>query len=58
MLIIAKWQNDINIPGYAATLVTICFFGDLQVDQYVWRIFRNTQDRPLSIILRKTSFDD
>ena len=51
-----------DVPGYAATMMTILFFGAINVigigiiGAYVWRAFSNTQNRPTSIIMKRRSF--
>jgi len=48
--------GDIPVPGYAATMVVITFFGALNmlglglIGAYAWRTYENTKRRPLSII--------
>lgn len=50
------------VPGYAATMTTIMFFGGLNalglgiIGAYVWRAYANTQQRPLAIVMRSESF--
>ena len=50
------------VPGYAATMITILFFGGLNasglglVGAYLWRAFANTQRRPLAIVMRGEAF--
>lgn len=52
----AKLQGDIPIPGYAATVLTVMFFGGLNslalglVGEYVWRVFENTKARPNYVV--------
>ena len=47
-----------EVPGYAATMLTILFFGGLNtfglgiIGAYVWRAFANTQRRPLAVVMR------
>lgn len=47
-----------TVPGYAATMLTILFFGGLNafglgiIGAYVWRAFANTQQRPLAVVMR------
>jgi glycosyltransferase involved in cell wall biosynthesis len=51
-----------NVPGYAPTVLSIGFFGALNlfgigtVGAYVWRTYENTKGRPNSIILSEESF--
>lgn len=47
----------ITVPGYAATMVAIAFFGAINllglgiVGSYAWRAYENTKDRPLSVVV-------
>jgi glycosyltransferase involved in cell wall biosynthesis len=51
------------VPGYAATMLTILFFGALNalglgvVGTYAWRAFENTKARPLAVVQTDESFD-
>jgi len=55
--------GEIAVPGYAATMITIVFFGGLNafglglIGAYVWRAFANTQRRPLAIVMNRCSFN-
>ena len=55
--------GDIDVPGYAATIVVIAFFGALNtlglglVGAYAWRAYENTKRRPLAIVQRVITFD-
>lgn len=57
-----KIFGKIDVPGYAALIVTIVFFGALNcfgigiVGQYVARAYENTKGRPLSLVLETRSF--
>lgn len=59
LLRLAGW---VTVPGYAATIVTVLLFGGLNalglgiVGAYVWRAFANTQNRPLSVVMRTEDF--
>jgi len=50
------------VPGYAATIITILFFGGLNafglgiIGAYVWRAFANTQGRPLAVVMQTDRF--
>lgn len=52
----------IDVPGYAATMLAIIFFGTVNmmalgiIGSYAWRAYENTKDRPLSIVLRNDRF--
>ncbi|MBL8111851.1 MAG: glycosyltransferase family 2 protein [Acidobacteria bacterium] len=58
----AKLQGDIPIPGYAATVLTVMFFGGLNslalglVGEYVWRVFENTKARPNYVVAVSREF--
>ncbi len=59
---IAKLLGWIQTPGYSATILTIIFFGTLNilglgiVGTYAWRTYENTKKRPLSLVMRQTQF--
>ncbi len=54
--------GQITVPGYAATILVILFFGTLQLlflgvlGVYLWRIFENTKGRPLHIVMSAEAF--
>lgn len=56
VIIVLRFAGDIPIPGYAATVILISFFGALNmlglglVGSYAWRAYENTKRRPLSVI--------
>lgn len=62
-VILARLFGDIAVPGYAATMVTIVFFGALNlfalgiVGSYAWRTYENTKARPLHVVLRQHAFN-
>lgn len=55
VIVIARAMGWITVPGYAATILTILFFGTLNllgvglVGSYAWRSYENTKQRPLAI---------
>lgn len=58
LLIVAmKVTGAIPIPGYAATVLVVTFFGALNllgigiIGGYMWRTFENTKGRPSSIVV-------
>jgi len=59
---IAKLLGLIDVPGYAATILTVLFFGGLNslglgiVGEYVWRTFQNSQGRPNFIVSIANSY--
>jgi glycosyltransferase involved in cell wall biosynthesis len=62
-LALAKLRGTIQIPGYAATITVICFFGGLNslglgiIGEYIWRIFENTKARPHTITRESFRFN-
>ena len=62
IILIAKLLGDVPVPGYAATVLTIMFFGALNclglgiVGSYVWRTFENTKLRPNFIVTSCQTF--
>ena len=58
-----KLFSDIPVPGYAATVLIVTFFGALNcfglgiVGQYVWRTFENTKIRPGHIVASRELFE-
>jgi polyisoprenyl-phosphate glycosyltransferase len=62
VVLVMKIQGGISVPGYAATMLTVMFFGGINalglgiVGSYAWRAYENTKGRPLSLtIVEKTS---
>lgn len=61
-VIVARLSGAIAVPGYAATVVTITFFGGLNsfglgiIGGYVWRAFENTKRRPSYIVASREVF--
>jgi glycosyltransferase involved in cell wall biosynthesis len=62
VILILRLIGDISVPGYAATIVTIVFFGALNtfglglVGSYAWRGYENTKRRPLSVVQSVKTF--
>lgn len=58
-----KLTGAFAVPGYAATMLTILFFGSLNVigigivGAYVWRSYGNTMGRPLAVEMRRHTFE-
>ena len=54
-ILVGKLVGLQNVPGYAATMLSVLFFGGLNalglglVGNYAWRAYENTKQRPLSI---------
>ena len=63
IILLAKILGDISVPGYAATVLTIVFFGALNslglgiIGAYAWRAYENTKGRPLSVVMLEQKFD-
>ena len=63
VVIISKLMGGIPVPGYAAIVIAILFFGGLTslglgiVGQYLWLTLQNTRQRPNYIVFRQTSYD-
>lgn len=61
-VIVAKLAGTIPVPGYAATVLSVLFFGALNcfglgvLGNYVWRTFENTKARPSYIVARAEEF--
>ncbi|MCC7517144.1 MAG: glycosyltransferase family 2 protein [Pseudomonadales bacterium] len=62
VVLVLKGTGWVEVPGYAATILTVLFFGALNtagiglLGAYVWRAYANTQSRPLSVVMRAESF--
>ena len=62
-VLIAKVSGLVEVPGYAATMLTILFFGAFNslglgvVGAYAWRAFENTKSRPLALVQTEESFN-
>ena len=63
IVLYAKLIGDIAVPGYAATLLTVVFFGALNslglgiIGTYAWRAFENTKARPLAVVMNVRHFE-
>lgn len=61
-VIYAKLFGGIAVPGYAATILVVIFFGGLNslglgiVGTYAWRSFENTKSRPLAVVMSSRQF--
>ncbi len=62
VVLTARLTGAIDVPGYAATVLTITFFGALNcfglgvIGGYVWRTFENTKGRPTYIVASAERF--
>jgi glycosyltransferase involved in cell wall biosynthesis len=56
IVIIARISGAIDVPGYAATMIAVLFFGALNlfgiglVGEYAWRGYENSKNRPLAVV--------
>jgi len=61
-VLVLRLFGQFDVPGYAATITAILFFGGLNalglgvIGAYVWRAYANTQRRPLAVVMRRESF--
>jgi hypothetical protein len=62
LVVLLKFTGWVEVPGYAATILTVLFFGALNtagigiLGAYIWRSYANTQGRPLSVVMRAEAF--
>ncbi|MCU1291494.1 MAG: glycosyl transferase family 2 [Bryobacterales bacterium] len=63
VVLAAKFAGNINVPGYAGTVLVVAFFGALNtvglgiIGGYVWRAFENTKSRPGFIVASRVEND-
>jgi glycosyltransferase involved in cell wall biosynthesis len=56
IILVGKLLGGIAVPGYAATVVAITFFGGLNslglslIGEYIWRNFENSKQRPRFVV--------
>ncbi len=61
-VLVARLSGLIQVPGYAATVVLVSFFGTLNclglgiLGGYLWRTFENTKRRPNFVIASRDTF--
>ncbi len=59
---VARATGRIDVPGYAATVLTVMFFGGLNslgigiLGEYLWRTFENTKGRPGYVVFSCSEF--
>ncbi|GAA1805835.1 glycosyltransferase [Planosporangium flavigriseum] len=62
VVLLARLAGLFDVPGYAATILVVLFFGGINalglgvVGSYAWRAYENTKRRPLAIVMRELSF--
>lgn len=63
LILWARLSGAIEVPGYAATVLIVTFFGGLNslglgvVGNYVWRSFENTKNRPSFVVATQVAFE-
>lgn len=61
-VLIGRLSGAIHVPGYAATMLVISFFGALNllglgiIGSYVFRAFANTKRRPTAVVMSEETF--
>ena len=61
-VLISKFVFSIPVPGYAATVMLIVFFGALNcfglgvLGSYLWRTYENSKGRPSYLVATEDSF--
>lgn len=56
VVLVGKLVGNINVPGYAATMLTVLFLGAMNlfglglVGTYAWRAYENSKQRPLAVV--------
>ena len=64
VVLTARLVGDIEVPGYAATVLAVMFFGALNtlgiglVGTYAWRAYENSKQRPLAVVQSLERFGD
>jgi len=59
LVLIGKLSGSIEVPGYAATVLTVLFMGALNlfglglVGTYAWRGYENSKRRPLAVVANR-----
>jgi hypothetical protein len=62
-IVVWKVTGRVPVPGYAATVLLVSFFGALNcfglgvIGGYVWRTFENTKFRPTHVVASHETFD-
>ncbi len=62
VVLYARVAGHIQVPGYAATVLTVMFFGGLNslglglLGEYLWRTFENTKGRPGYVVAQRRRF--
>ncbi|GAA0707519.1 glycosyltransferase family 2 protein [Dactylosporangium roseum] len=62
VVLTARLAGLFDVPGYAATILVVLFFGGINalglgvVGSYAWRGYENTKRRPLAVAMRSLSY--
>ena len=62
IVLVGRTTGRIEVPGYAATVLTVMFFGGLNslgigiLGEYLWRTFENTKGRPGYVVFSRAEF--
>jgi polyisoprenyl-phosphate glycosyltransferase len=62
VVLVGRATGHIKAPGYAATVLTVMFFGGLNslgiglLGEYLWRTFENTKRRPGYVVFSRAEF--
>ena len=63
VVLVSRLAGWINVPGYTLTILSIIFFGALNLfalgvaGSYAWRAYENTKQRPLHLVARQHTFE-
>lgn len=63
LVIFARIQGSVSVPGYAATVLIILFFSALNlfglgiIGSYIWRAYENTKQRPDAAFINIIQFE-
>lgn len=59
IVLIARLSGDINVPGYAATMIAVLLLGAMNlfglglVGTYAWRSYENSKQRPSAVVVKQ-----
>jgi glycosyltransferase involved in cell wall biosynthesis len=62
IVLVVRLVGEVPVPGYAATVLMVLFFGGLNalglgvVGSYAWRAYENTKRRPNAVVSREIEF--
>ena len=62
IVLLSRLAGWVTIPGYSATVLTVIFFGALNllglgiIGTYAWRTYENTKRRPSSLVMTQVDF--